>query len=131
MFNLKHISTILWGCSCVFATAEARWTPVVDLPNGDVIYWSDDYKKDENHRYWVEELRDLKNPKDTIRSYVTEYEVDCEKERIRAHTYAYYADYQAQSFLEKESPPENRKLWAYAVWNEYVKHMVSNYCFEE
>ncbi|MEL0070896.1 MAG: hypothetical protein VW873_08790 [Betaproteobacteria bacterium] len=86
MFNLKHISTILWGCCCVFAAAEARWTPVVDLPNGDVIYWSDDYQKDKNHRYWVEELRDLKEPKEKIKSYVTEYEVDCEKERIRAHT---------------------------------------------
>ena len=89
MFNFKQVSAILWGCLLVFAYAEARWTPVVDLPNGDVIYWSDDYEKDGNYRYWVEELRDLKEPKEKIKSYVTDYEVIAKKSafvRIRIRT---------------------------------------------
>ena len=55
------------------------WSPVLVLENGDEILWKLDQVVEPKKRFLVNELRDLSKTHDGIKSFVTQFEIDCER----------------------------------------------------
>lgn len=120
-------------CSLVlFATSTniqaTEWSPVLVLENGDEILWKLDQVVEPNKRFLVNELRDLSKTHDGIESFVTQFEIDCERLRIKEISYDYYARPKAIELIKHVSIKSNKQRWAYAEWNEYVKFMTGYFC---
>ena len=116
----------------LFATTTniqaADWSPVLVLENGDEILWKLDQVVEPKQSFLVNELRDLSKTHDGIKSFVTQFEIDCERFRIKEISYNYYARPKAVELIKSVSIKSNKQRWAYAEWNEYVKFMTGYFC---
>lgn len=104
------------------------WSPVLVLENGDEILWKLDQVVEPKKSFLVNELRDLSKTHDGIKSFVTQFEIDCERLRIKEISYNYYARPKAVELIKSVSIKSNKQRWAYAEWNEYVKFMTGYFC---
>ena len=105
-----------------------EWSPVLVLENGDEILWKLTRVAAPRRRFLFDELRDLSTSYDDIKSFVTQFEIDCERLRIREISYDYYAKPKAIELIKNVNIAPNRQRWAYAEWNEYVKFMTGYFC---
>lgn len=105
-----------------------EWSPVLVLENGDEILWKLNQVVEPQRRFLIDELRDLSKTHDGIKSFVTQFEIDCERLRIKEISYHYYAQSKAVELIKNNSIEPNRQRWAYAEWNEYVKFMTGYFC---
>ena len=67
------------------------WSPVLVLENGDEILWKLDQVVEPKKSFLVNELRDLSKTHDGIKSFVTQFEIDCDRLRIKEISYHNYA----------------------------------------
>lgn len=104
------------------------WSPVLVLANGDQIMWKLHQVVETKERFLVDELRDLSQIHDGIKSFVTHFEIDCRQERIREISYDYYEKSGAVDLIKTQDIKPNRQRWAYSQWNEYVKFMTDYFC---
>jgi hypothetical protein len=105
-----------------------EWSPVLVLENGDEILWKLNQVVEPSKRFLVYELRDLSKNHDGIKSFVTQFEIDCGRLRIKEISYDYYAQPKAIELIKSVSIKPNKQRWAYAEWNEYVKFMTGYFC---
>jgi len=105
-----------------------EWSPVLVLENGDEILWKLHQIVEPKERFLIDELRELSQVHDGIKSFVTHFEIDCHQLRIREISYDYYAKPEAVDLIKRESIKTNRQRWAYSEWNEYVKFMTGYFC---
>ena len=98
------------------------------LSNGDQVFWRLPSADETNITIYVEELRELREDRGEIKSYVTRFELDCERTRIKELSYTYFSDSEATTLIETVVIEVNRQRWAHADWNEYVKFMTDYFC---
>ena len=98
------------------------------LSNGDQIFWRLPSADGTNITIYVDELRELREVRGEIKSYVTRFELDCERTRIKELSYTYFSDSEATALIETVVIEANRQRWAHADWNEYVKLMIDYFC---
>ncbi len=106
----------------------ANWSPVLVLDNGDEILWKLNPLVRPNQPLLVEELRELSNVRDGIKSFITQFEVDCDQHRIRELSYEYYAKENGVAIIKTANIKPGQQRWSYAGWNEYVKFMTAYFC---
>jgi hypothetical protein len=120
------------GCSFISSVIyahAANWSPILVLDNGDEILWKLNPVVKPNQRLLVEELRELSNVRDGIKSFITHFEVDCNKHRIRELSYEYYAKENGVAIIKTTNIKSGSQRWSYADWNEYVKLITVYFCF--
>jgi len=98
------------------------------LSNGDQVFWRLPSSNEIKSTVYVDELRELREARGEIKSYVTRFELDCERTRIKELSYTYFSDSEATTLIETVVIEVNRQRWAYADWNEYVKFMTDYFC---
>jgi hypothetical protein len=98
------------------------------LSNGDQVFWRLPVSDETSLTVHVDELRELHEARGEIKSYVTRFELDCERARIKELSYTYFSDSEAKMLIETVMIKANRQRWAHADWNEYVKFMTDYFC---
>ena len=125
-----YLSTVCLLALLAISTkaVATEWSPVLVLDNGDEILWKLNQVVEPSKRFLVYELRDLSKNHDGIKSFVTQFEIDCGRLRIKEISYDYYAQPKAMELIKSVSIKPNKQRWAYAEWNEYVKFMTGYFC---
>ena len=122
------VVSVLFLTTPFYRTYADDWSPVLVLANGDQIMWKLHQVVETKERFLVDELRDLSQIHDGIKSFVTHFEIDCRQERIREISYDYYEKSGAVDLIKTQDIKPNRQRWAYSQWNEYVKFMTDYFC---
>ena len=122
------VVSVLFLTTPFYRTYADDWSPVLVLANGDQIMWKLHQVVETKERFLVDELRDLSQVHDGIKSFVTHFEIDCRQERIREISYDYYEKSGAVDLIKTQDIKPNRQRWAYSQWNEYVKFMTDYFC---
>ena len=122
------VVSVLFLTTPFYRTYADDWSPVLVLANGDQIMWKLHQVVETKERFLVDELRDLSQIHDGIKSFVTHFEIDCRQERIREISYDYYEKSGAVDLIKTQDIKPNRQRWAYSQWNEYVKFMTNYFC---
>ncbi len=122
------VVSVLFLTTPFHRTYADDWSPVLVLANGDQIMWKLHQVVETKERFLVDELRDLSQVHDGIKSFVTHFEIDCRQERIREISYDYYEKSGAVDLIKTQDIKPNRQRWAYSQWNEYVKFMTDYFC---
>ena len=120
----------LWSLSFLptHRVLAKNWSPAMTLSNGDQVFWRLPSSNEIESTVYVDELRALREARDEIKSYVTRFELDCERTRIKELSYTYFSDSEAKALIETVVIEANRQRWAHADWNEYVKFMIDYFC---
>jgi len=121
---------ILWSLSFLptHRVLANNWSPAMTLSNGDQVFWRLPSSNEIKSTVYVDELRELREARGEIKSYVTRFELDCERTRIKELSYTYFSDSEAKTLIETVIIEANRQRWAHADWNEYVKFMIDYFC---
>ncbi|MDC1311279.1 hypothetical protein N8Z26_02355 [Burkholderiales bacterium] len=129
-FTLSHAITLslVMVVNMPTLACSSEWSPVLILENGDEILWKLNQVVEPKNRFLMNELRDLNKTHDGIKSFVTQFEIDCERLRIREISYDYYSQPGASELIKNVNIAPNKQRWAYAEWNEYVKFMTDYFC---